>query len=124
MLASIEDENPVFFFEPKGLYRAAVEEVPEDEYLIPLSSAEVVVAGSVNPLQLYLSPVRTSKESANALRCQSCTELVGLFKKGWVFVTGLNGVSLSEPHSSKLVLKFLLWILYVCICRTYVLVLF
>lgn len=35
----------MFFFEPKGLYRAAIEEVPVDHYLIPLSSAEVIVAG-------------------------------------------------------------------------------
>lgn len=45
LLSSIVDENPVIFFEPKGLYRAAVEEVPEREYLIPLSSAEIVESG-------------------------------------------------------------------------------
>ena len=48
LLSSIKDENPVFFFEPKGLYRAAVEEVPRGEYLIPLSSAEVVVTGKLH----------------------------------------------------------------------------
>ena len=45
LLSSIEDDNPVFFFEPKGLYRAAVEEVPTADYTIPLSSAEVVEQG-------------------------------------------------------------------------------
>ena len=47
LLSSIEDENPVFFFEPKALYRAAVEEVPTEEYRIPLSSAEVITPGSL-----------------------------------------------------------------------------
>lgn len=47
LLSSIEDENPVIFFEPKGLYRAALEEVPTDEYQISLSSAEVIIPGIV-----------------------------------------------------------------------------
>lgn len=53
LLSSIKDENPVFFFEPKALYRAAVEEVPQGEYTIPLSSAEVVVSGTYNLLVMY-----------------------------------------------------------------------
>ena len=47
LLSSIKDENPVFFLEPKGLYRAATEEVPLGEYLLPLSSAEVIASGVV-----------------------------------------------------------------------------
>lgn len=47
LLSSIRDENPVFFLEPKGLYRAAIEEVPEDDFTIPLSSAEVITSGVI-----------------------------------------------------------------------------
>lgn len=46
LLASIRDPNPVVFFEPKRLYRAAVGEVPEEEFEIPLGVAEVVKEGS------------------------------------------------------------------------------
>ncbi|RZC59078.1 hypothetical protein C5167_006381 [Papaver somniferum] len=46
LLASIRDPNPVIFFEPKWLYRLAVEEVPEDDYMFPLSEAEVIRHGS------------------------------------------------------------------------------
>ncbi|XP_024358283.1 2-oxoisovalerate dehydrogenase subunit beta 2, mitochondrial isoform X3 [Physcomitrium patens] len=46
LLASIRDPNPVVFFEPKWLYRLAVEEVPVDDYTLPLSSAEVMRKGS------------------------------------------------------------------------------
>jgi len=46
LLASIQDNNPVFFFEPKALYRAAVEDVPIQEYTLPLSSAEIVERGN------------------------------------------------------------------------------
>ncbi|TKB47765.1 alpha-ketoacid dehydrogenase subunit beta [Ferrimonas sediminicola] len=46
LLASIRDDNPVVFFEPKRLYRASVGEVPEGEYTISLSKAELVQSGS------------------------------------------------------------------------------
>ncbi|GKA11486.1 2-oxoisovalerate dehydrogenase subunit beta 1, mitochondrial [Tanacetum coccineum] len=46
LLASIRDPNPVVFFEPKWLYRLAVEEVPEGDYTLPLSQAEVIREGS------------------------------------------------------------------------------
>ncbi|RYR72882.1 hypothetical protein Ahy_A02g007112 isoform E [Arachis hypogaea] len=46
LLSCIRDPNPIVFFEPKWLYRLAVEEVPEDDYMLPLSEAEVVRQGS------------------------------------------------------------------------------
>lgn len=46
LLSCIRDPNPVLFFEPKWLYRLAVEEVPEHDYMLPLSEAEVIREGS------------------------------------------------------------------------------
>jgi len=46
LLASIRDQNPVIFFEPKRLYRAAVGEVPEEDYELPLGTAEVLQEGT------------------------------------------------------------------------------
>ncbi|MCV2884129.1 alpha-ketoacid dehydrogenase subunit beta [Aestuariibacter sp. AA17] len=46
LLASIRDDNPVLFMEPKRLYRASVGEVPEDDYELPLGKAEVLKEGS------------------------------------------------------------------------------
>lgn len=45
LLASARDPNPVIFFEPKYMYRGAVEEVPIGDYEIPLSSADVMQKG-------------------------------------------------------------------------------
>jgi len=45
LLASIRDNDPVLFFEPKRVYRALKMDVPEEEYLVPLSSAKVVREG-------------------------------------------------------------------------------
>ncbi|EXB94816.1 2-oxoisovalerate dehydrogenase subunit beta [Morus notabilis] len=46
LLSSIRDPNPVVFFEPKWLYRLSVEEVPEHDYMFPLSEAEVIREGN------------------------------------------------------------------------------
>ena len=46
LLASIRDDNPVIFFEPKRLYRASVGEVPEDDYQLPIGKAEVTQQGT------------------------------------------------------------------------------
>lgn len=45
LLACVRDPNPCVFFEPKILYRSAVEEVPEVEYTLPLGTAEIVRSG-------------------------------------------------------------------------------
>ena len=45
LLASIRDDNPVVFFEPKRLYRASTGEVPEEDYQLPIGKAEVVKQG-------------------------------------------------------------------------------
>ncbi|CAB4058869.1 BCKDHB [Lepeophtheirus salmonis] len=42
----VNDENPCIFFEPKILYRSASEEVPVEDYSIPIGKAEVVKKGS------------------------------------------------------------------------------
>lgn len=46
LLAAIACPDPVLFFEPKRLYRAAVGEVEEDYYELPLEQAEVLQAGT------------------------------------------------------------------------------
>lgn len=45
LIAAIRDPDPVIFFEPKRVYRAIREEVPEDEYVIPIGQARVVCEG-------------------------------------------------------------------------------
>src|SRR3954451_15047312 len=45
LLASIQDPDPVLFFEPKRVYRAAKGDVPDGEYTVALESAKVVRSG-------------------------------------------------------------------------------
>ena len=46
LLSAIRDPDPVIYFEPKRIYRAFREEVPEDEYTIPIGKAKVVNDGT------------------------------------------------------------------------------
>ncbi|KAH7152659.1 3-methyl-2-oxobutanoate dehydrogenase [Dactylonectria macrodidyma] len=60
LLASIlESKDPVIFMEPKILYRAAVEEVPDKLYTLPLRSAEVVKLGADLTIISYGRPLYT-----------------------------------------------------------------
>lgn len=46
LIASIRDDDPILFFEPKRIYRSAKGEVPEDPYEVPLGRAAVVQEGT------------------------------------------------------------------------------
>ncbi len=45
LISAIRDPDPVIFFEPKRIYRAFREEVPEDEYTVPIGPARLVREG-------------------------------------------------------------------------------
>ena len=80
LLASIRDQNPVIFMEPKILYRQAVEEVPIKDYMLPLSKADVVIEGSDVTLLGWGTQVHVLREVVNMAKEQfgvSC-ELVDL----------------------------------------------
>ncbi|KAK5465531.1 hypothetical protein LTS15_002094 [Exophiala xenobiotica] len=58
LLASIlESKDPVIFMEPKILYRAAVEEVPDELYTLPIGQAEVLKEGTDLTIISYGRPL-------------------------------------------------------------------
>ncbi len=46
LISAIRDPDPVLYFEPKRIYRAFREEVPEDEYTVPIGKAKIVEEGT------------------------------------------------------------------------------
>ncbi|KAK0515191.1 hypothetical protein JMJ35_002570 [Cladonia borealis] len=66
LLASIACNDPVIFLEPKVLYRAAVEQVPNDAYEIPLSKAEVVKEGKDMTIVSYGQPLYLCSSAISA----------------------------------------------------------
>jgi len=65
--AAIRDNNPVIFFEHKYLYRRIKDEVPEEDYIVPLGKARVARAGRDLSIITYAAMVYTALEAAETL---------------------------------------------------------
>ena len=65
--AAVRDNNPVLFFEHKFLYRRIKEEVPEDDYIVPLGQAAVRREGKHLTMVSYAAMVYTCLEAAEQL---------------------------------------------------------
>jgi pyruvate dehydrogenase E1 component beta subunit len=65
LLASIRDEDPVIFMEPKRVYRAARGDVPEGDYTIPIGQAKVVREGRQVTILCWGAMVHTCLEAAD-----------------------------------------------------------
>jgi 2-oxoisovalerate dehydrogenase E1 component beta subunit len=75
LLSSLRDPDPVLFFEPKRIYRAAKGDVPDDDYTVPLSKAQVVREGSnVSVIawgaMLYEALEAANQASAQGIECE------------------------------------------------------
>ncbi len=62
--AAIRDDNPVIFYEHKFLYRRVKEEVPEEDYVVPLGKAAVRREGRDISVITYGAMVWTALDAA------------------------------------------------------------
>jgi 2-oxoisovalerate dehydrogenase E1 component beta subunit len=69
--AAIRDNNPVIFFEHKFLYRRIKEEVPADDYVVPVGEARVAREGRDVSVITYAAMVHTALEAAEILAKES-----------------------------------------------------
>jgi 2-oxoisovalerate dehydrogenase E1 component len=67
LATSIEDPNPVMFFEHKALYRTIRQEVPTDYYTIPLGKASLLKEGETVTIISYGAGVHWALETLNEL---------------------------------------------------------
>ena len=65
--ASIRDDNPVIFYEHKYLYRRIKDEVPDDDYVVPLGKAAVPREGTDISVVTYGAMVWTALDAAKEL---------------------------------------------------------
>jgi len=70
LIAALRSEDPVLFFEPKRIYRAIREEVPEGDYTIPLGQARVVQEGSDLSLFTYGAMLQETLQAARQAQAQ------------------------------------------------------
>lgn len=78
LISAIRDPDPVIFLEPKRVYRAIKEEVPEEEYTIPISKSEVVQEGTDVTLISWGAPLRTCRQAAKQLADKYSIEIIDL----------------------------------------------
>jgi len=67
LAAAIADPDPVIFYEPKAIYRAFREDVPESTEVAELGKAEVARAGSDLTIISYGAMMRPTREAADDL---------------------------------------------------------
>jgi pyruvate dehydrogenase E1 component beta subunit len=67
LAASIRDDDPIIFYEPKAVYRAFREEVPDEPEVMELGKAEVVREGTDLTLISYGAMMRPCKEAVQDL---------------------------------------------------------
>jgi 2-oxoisovalerate dehydrogenase E1 component beta subunit len=77
--AAIRDEDPVLFFEHKFLYRRLKEELPEEDYQVPLGVAGTRREGADLAIISYGAMVHTALEAATGLETDGVsTEVLDL----------------------------------------------
>jgi len=79
LISSIEDPNPVLFFEHKHLYRRIKGEVPEERYTIPLGKARIHREGEDVSVITWGAMVYTADDAAKQLEGEDVSvEIVDL----------------------------------------------
>jgi pyruvate dehydrogenase E1 component beta subunit len=68
LVSAIRDPDPVIFFEPKAIYRAYREEVPEEEETLPIGRSQIVREGHDLTIITYGAMVRPVLSAAEDLR--------------------------------------------------------
>ena len=68
LVSALREPDPVLFFEPKRIYRAYREEVPEDEYTLPIGKARTVCEGTELTIVSW---------GASVLQCMQAIEKTG-----------------------------------------------
>jgi len=77
--SAIRDNDPVLYFEHKGLYRRIKEDLPEEEYTVPIGKARVFREGTDVSIITYGAMVYTAQEAAEKLAAEDISiEIVDL----------------------------------------------
>lgn len=70
LTAAIRDQNPVIYFEHKHLYRRIREEVPDEDFVVPLGVADLKRQGSDLTIVTYGAMVHESLAAAERLSAE------------------------------------------------------
>ena len=74
LVAAIRDPDPVIFYEPKAVYRAFREEVPEDEEVMPIGKSRIARQGNDLTAICYGAMLHPTLEAAEELKAKHGVE--------------------------------------------------
>ena len=79
LTAAIKDPDPVIFLEPKRIYRAFKQEVPSEEYIVPIGKAKIVQQGDTITVVAWGALVREVEKAIKLLENDNISvELIDL----------------------------------------------
>jgi pyruvate dehydrogenase E1 component beta subunit len=78
LISAIEDSDPIIFLEPKRVYRAIKEEVPEKEYKISFPKTELVKEGEDLTIIAWGAMQKIVKEAVSELENKYSIEILDL----------------------------------------------
>ena len=78
LAAAIRDPDPVIFYEPMRIYRAIKQDIPEEEYFVPLGKANVLQHGDDLTLIAWGAMIKTCQDAIEKLNGKYSVELIDL----------------------------------------------
>jgi len=68
LISAIEEEDPVIYMEPKKIYRAIKQEVPEEKFTIPIGKAKVLQEGTDMTVVSFGAMIRETQRALIAAK--------------------------------------------------------
>jgi len=78
LAAAIRDPDPVIFYEPMRIYRAIKQDIPENDYIVPIGKANVVQEGDDLTLIAWGAMLKTCQDAIEKLNNKYSVELLDL----------------------------------------------
>jgi len=100
LISSIRDPDPVIYFEPKRVYRAIKEDVPEESYAIPLGKARLLREGDDVTVISWGAMLKDVQDGVNLLKDVS-VEIIDLQT---LFPYDLDTVMKSAKKTGRIVI--------------------
>ena len=78
LAAAIRDPDPVIFYEPMRIYRAIKQDIPEEDYIVPLGKANIMQPGDDVTLIAWGAMIKTCQDAIQKLNNKYSVELIDL----------------------------------------------
>lgn len=78
LASAIRDPDPVIFYEPMRIYRAIKQDIPEEDYTVPLGKAQVMQEGNDLTLISWGSMFKQSMDAVAKMNSKYSVELIDL----------------------------------------------